>query len=104
MHRLMDGANVEVAPGVEGVVKVFPNMIEIISIRAQSEGSGQVGEYLDSLPTDCRIVVPNVLNDRLAGMLERRGFTRKFHYETYMVHGEIREGWIRRWIRNPVND
>ena len=44
-------------------------------IEAERPGSGDVGRYLDSLPRDRRVVIPNVMSERLAGMLERRGFT-----------------------------
>lgn len=64
------------APGVLGYSLDTPTGIYIGVISADTPGSGDVGRYLDSLPHDRRVVVPNVLSDRLAGMLERRGFVR----------------------------
>lgn len=48
-------------------------------IYAEDEGAGDVGRYLDSLPTDRTIVVPNVINPRLEQMLARRGFTERVY-------------------------
>jgi hypothetical protein len=68
------------APGVGGYSMETPRGLYVPLITAQNEGSGDVGHYLDSLPTDQRVVVPNVVNPRLAGMLERRGFTVKMEW------------------------
>jgi hypothetical protein len=66
-----------VAPGVRGDVVVRPaaKTIFINIIAAGRPGSGLVGRYLDSLPTDYTIIVPSVMSHRFAGMLSRRGFT-----------------------------
>lgn len=63
------------APGVLGYSVDHEGEYWVPVIYAIEEGSGAVGRFLDSLPTDRRVVVPNVINIRLAGMLQRRGFT-----------------------------
>lgn len=63
------------APGVRGyTVDMGEQGLYIPLIDAEAPGSGDVGRYLDSLPKDRRVVVPNVISARLAGMLDRRGF------------------------------
>ena len=71
----MDRHHVPIAPGVEGIEHDFGTIFELASIRAITEGSGAVGAYLDRLPRDRTVIVPFVVSERLAGMLERRGFT-----------------------------
>lgn len=71
---LVPGYEPLLAPGVQGTAFDTPEGIYIPLVRAKSEGSGDVGRFLDSLPTDRRICFPGVINHRLAGMLERRGF------------------------------
>lgn len=64
-----------ISPGVFGVVyEDMMGSIIVNWIRAKKEGSGAVGRYLDSLPTDRHIQFIAVTSDRLKGMLERRGF------------------------------
>ena len=75
IDKMMDRFNVPIAPGVEGIEHDFGTIFELASIRAVAEGSGAVGAYLDRLPRDRTVIVPFVVSDRLAGMLERRGFT-----------------------------
>jgi hypothetical protein len=50
-------------------------------IIAEREGNGDVGRWLDDLPRDRRVVVPNAMNARLVGMLLRRGFTPAKEYD-----------------------
>jgi hypothetical protein len=64
------------APGVRGYSVETSRGLYIPVIISVDESKGNVGRYLDSLPTDRRVVVPNVMNSLLAEMLERRGFTR----------------------------
>ena len=64
----------ELAPGVWGYTTATPDALYIPIIQAETPGSGDVGRYLDSLPSDRTIRVPNVLSDILAAMLARRGF------------------------------
>lgn len=82
---MMQGASIEgdpidmgnepiLAPGVRGVLFDRADGIWIPYIRAENPGSGDVGRYLDSLPTDRRILFPTVLSPRLREMLERRGY------------------------------
>lgn len=80
IEAAMDRLFVPLAEGVEGIVHSRPDLLglghglELGGIRATTEGSGAVGRYLDSLPEALPIVVPFVVSDRLAGMLERRRF------------------------------
>lgn len=60
--------------GVRGAAFDLPTGIYIPLIRAEREGSGDVGRFLDALPRDRRVVFPGVISQRLRGMLERRGF------------------------------
>jgi hypothetical protein len=62
------------APGVRGWAHRVGKEIHIPFIEAVTEGNGDVGRFLDSLPDNAVIV--NVVNTRLAGMLIRRGFYR----------------------------
>ena len=81
------------APGVLGYSLETEEGLYIPFIAAVEEGSGHVGRYLDSLPTDRRVCVPGVLNSRLAGMLTRRGFT------PIMEWTEQYEEWIEVYER-----
>lgn len=72
------------AEGVWGVVREYPRgTVAIYWLEAACEGSGAVGRYLDTLPRDRTVWAHEVLNPRLAGMLERRGFTRAFETEDW---------------------
>ena len=63
-------------------------------IHTFQPGEGWVGKYLDSLPTNRRVVVPSVINAVLAGMLLRRGF--KFHRRVFTAYGgEAVDGYVR---------
>lgn len=63
-----------IAPGVWGYTMEEEGALWIPVLVAERPGQGNVGRYLDSLPRDRTIKVPNVLSSRLAGMLARRGF------------------------------
>ena len=60
------------APGVRGYAIEKNGFAYIPMILADSEGRGDVGRFLDSLPL--AVKVANVTSPRLRGMLERRGF------------------------------
>lgn len=62
-------------PGVRGLLFDRLDGVWIPYIRAEKPGSGDVGRYLNSLPTDRRIIFPTVLSPQLREMLERRGYT-----------------------------
>lgn len=49
-------------------------------IEAVSEGNGDVGRWLDSLPTDETYRIPMVINPRLQGMLRRRGWATSYEW------------------------
>jgi hypothetical protein len=67
---------VEAAPGV--MVVAYPSgygdHLRITWVSALRPGSGDVGRWLDTLPSDQTIWVSAVVSPRLAGMLARRGF------------------------------
>lgn len=63
-----------IARGVRGFMVSTEGTLWLVHIAAEHEGSGAVGRFLDNLPLRLRIVVPTVMNKRLAGMLERRGY------------------------------
>lgn len=63
------------APGVAGTMRDEAEQLTISMVIALEEGSGDVGRFLDTLPADRKVRVTTVVSDRLAGMLQRRGFT-----------------------------
>jgi len=74
VKRLVPGHEPRLAPGVRGYTVWSGGALYIPIIVADSEGTGDVGRYLDSLPRDRTVKFPTVLNPRLCGMLRRRGF------------------------------
>ena len=86
---------VSLAPGVVGyTVDVGPDLY-VPLIEASKPGSGDVGRYLDSLPRDRRVVVPNVISARLEGMLARRGFSATVEWAADF------EEYVEIWERRP---
>lgn len=82
------------APGVRGyTVDLGERGLYVPLIEAENPGSGDVGRYLDSLPRDRRVVVPNVVSARLLGMLQRRGFSAVMEWAEDF--GEFVECWER---------
>lgn len=76
------GQEPEIAPGVRGyVMEDQKGVFWIPLIRASTPGNGDVGRFLDDLPTDRSIVFPTILSPKLQGMLHRRGF------KTILVEG-----------------
>lgn len=69
-----------IAPGVAGYGVQTKEAIYFPVIEALHPGNGDVGRWLDSLPTDRTIRIPDVLNPKLRGMLERRGYVPVFEY------------------------
>jgi hypothetical protein len=63
----------QLAPGVRGYTFKRGDFIFIPLIMAESEGSGDVGRFLDRLPSHCLIM--DVTSERLEGMLKRRGWS-----------------------------
>jgi hypothetical protein len=94
--RLVDPEEM-LAPGVRGYSVETERGLYVPVIIAIDEGSGNVGRYLDSLPRDRRVVVPNVMNSLLAAMLERRGFTRAREWAD-----EPFDEWIEVYERGPA--
>ena len=76
---IIPGQEELLAPGVRGYAVESGGKICIPLIMAVSEGSGDVGRFLDSLSPRC--VVPNVTSPRLMGMLIRRGWVPTFTNE-----------------------
>lgn len=62
------------ADGVLGYAIESDGIIWIPDIRAEVEGDGRVGKFIDALDRDRTIRFPTVIGARLAGMLVRRGF------------------------------
>lgn len=79
----------ELAPGVFGYTMEDEHALWIPIIQAERPGSGAVSRYLDSLPLDRTVRVPNVISGRLEGMLERRGFVPR------RVWAEEVEQWVQ---------
>lgn len=80
------------APGLTGVVNEIGGALWISTLVAIPEGQGACSRYLDSLPVDQTIVAVKVINPKLAGMLERRGF----HKGEVMIAGvEPVEAYVR---------
>jgi hypothetical protein len=86
---------VELAPGVQGYTVDTDHGLYVPLIESTEERQGNVGRYLDSLPTDRRVVVPNVINGLLADMLHRRGFILVEEWSEQM------EEMVPCWERKP---
>ena len=79
VHELVPGREPFLAPGVRGVALQHEGATWIPLLRAERQGAGDVGRYLDSLAaTPGRWRVPSVISARLLGMLKRRGWTRSW--------------------------
>lgn len=66
----------ELGPGVVGYAQPQSGgIIYFGAIEAVNEGSGDVGRWLDSLPTNEHYRIPYIVNPRLEGMVRRRGWT-----------------------------
>ena len=76
------------APGVEGyVVDMGDQGLYIPVIVSTERGKGNMGHYLDELKQRSLVKIPNVINPRLAEMLERRGFVVEQEWsEEYQGH------------------
>jgi hypothetical protein len=69
--------------------------IPVIMVDRRGQGIG--GRWLDSLPTDVTLIVPNVMNPVLEGVLERRGFVHEWEWaELGSPIGPDEHG--RRWL------
>jgi hypothetical protein len=84
------------APGVHGVIEERSDGLYVPLIVADHPGHGDVGRYLNSLPHDRKVVVPMVVNERLRGMLARRGFVRRIVYEPVI------EQYIEVFVRDQL--
>jgi hypothetical protein len=69
------GHEPRLAPGVRGYTVWSKGALYVPLVIAVREGHGDVGRYLDTMPTDRTVTFPNVMSPRLRGMLERRGYT-----------------------------
>lgn len=76
----------ELAPGVMGYTVDKADALYVPMIIATKPGNGDVGRYLDTLPTDRKVIVPNVMNPILMGMLDRRGFVPSEVYDFEVFH------------------
>lgn len=77
----------QVADGVLGYTIEEDNALYVPVIMAVCEGDGRVGKFLDGLPRDRTVKVPEVMSPRLQGMLERRGFLHSYEW----MDGEVEE-------------
>lgn len=76
--------------------------LEIRAILAgQPRTPGDVGRWLDALPTDRKIIVPAVVSPRLAGMLERRGFQPHAWYDL-QIRDDDDNAYMRDLQENPA--
>lgn len=74
--------------------------IEVRSVIAgDPRVPGDVGRWLDTLPLDRKVIVPAVVSGRLAGMLERRGFSPERWYDARV--GNFDDGAM---VRRPRED
>jgi hypothetical protein len=95
----------QLAPGVVGYDVDHEGELWIPVIHAENPGAGDVGRYLDSLPTDRTVVVPNVINGQLAEMLERRGFQHTMKaIEDKDVEESLGEEAVEVWERAASTD
>lgn len=80
---------------VHGLARDRFSELHILAIRAEHEGAGDVGRFLDrcqeAFPA---IIVFEVASPRLRGMLERRGFTDAVVVE---ANGDVCD--VMRWKR-----
>ena len=67
------------ADGVGGYAIEEGGIVYIPLVQASVEGDGRVGRWLDSLSKEHHIRFPTVMSKRIAGMLERRGFSLTQH-------------------------
>lgn len=61
--------------GVLGVTRDHGDVLVIVWLEATVPGRGDMGRYLDRLPRTRNIMVLDVINPVLSGMLHRRGFS-----------------------------
>lgn len=78
-ETVQPGQEPEIAPGVRGIAFDMFDGIYIPLIRG--ERIGTVSPFLDDLPTDRRVVFPNVVSAKLRDMLTRRGFVKTWDPE-----------------------
>lgn len=90
-----------IAPGVVGYTVEDDDGLWLPLIYAVAEGSGAVGAWLDSLPTDRRVIVPNVISARLEGMLARRGFVERVLPVSAEDEEIVGDSEIPAWVREP---
>lgn len=94
IDRVFRSVQQPLAAGVQGVTFSDPDGALVINwIAAEHEGSGDVSRYLDALPTDRTVRVVGVTSDRLAGMLDRRG------YKFCRVLMPAGDDWIEAFVR-----
>ena len=82
----------QLAPGVLGVA-CRRDVFILSAVLAVQPGLGDVGRYLDTLPTDMEVHVPNVTSPTLATMLHRRGFRER---RIELLNGEPVDVFVRK--------
>jgi hypothetical protein len=88
---------VDLAPGVRGyTIDLGDDGLYLPYAESTEPGQGNFGRWLDSLPTDRRVVIPSVVNPTVVGMLARRGFRETAEYVAfYDVFADV-------WERGPL--
>ncbi|MDH6674328.1 hypothetical protein M2277_005020 [Paenibacillus sp. LBL] len=75
------GSQSKLAKGIIGHIIVEGNAATIITFTSLVEGKGNAGRFIDELKERYDIVTfPNLINKKLEGMLQRRGFKKKYKY------------------------
>lgn len=99
LFDLIRGRSEKVADGVLAHVVDNQVWVEVRGIVADDPRvPGAVGAWLDTLPTDRSVIVPAVTSERLAGMLQRRGFKRRLWWDE-----RIRLWDEGAWVRRPAD-
>ena len=62
----------------------------------KNPGQGECSRFLDALPTDRTIKFPAVISEKLAGMLERRGYTQIWEW------ADEHDEWCPVYVRRAV--
>lgn len=77
------------AHGVYGYAIEARGKVYIPDIRAENEGAGDVGKFINSLSARC--VIANVCSQRLCGMLVRRGWKKTMEADEEGIECDV---WV----------
>ncbi len=93
------GEPYEFVPGVMGIAIEHDGRIYVQYIEAVRQGSGHVGRFLDDLDPGC--ILTYVINARMRGMLERRGWKKDYGLDPY---GRYVDLWTMKIPRRALGD